>query len=52
MHPLVIGGTVLAVVAGALFIAVERKSAAPMLPLSLFADPTFSAAVRSASSRT
>ena len=45
MHPLVIGGTVLAVVAGALFIAVERKSAAPMLPLSLFADPTFSAAV-------
>lgn len=44
-HPLVLGGIALAVVAGGLFIAVEKKSAAPMLPLSLFADRTFSAAV-------
>jgi DHA2 family methylenomycin A resistance protein-like MFS transporter len=40
-----LGGIALAVVAGGLFIVVEKKSAAPMLPLSLFADRTFSAAV-------
>jgi DHA2 family methylenomycin A resistance protein-like MFS transporter len=44
-HPLVISGLVLALAAGGAFIAVERKSRAPMLPLSLFAERTFSAAV-------
>jgi DHA2 family methylenomycin A resistance protein-like MFS transporter len=44
-HPLVLGGIALAIAACAAFVAVERQSAAPMLPLSLFADRTFSAAV-------
>ncbi|SAL26429.1 MFS transporter [Caballeronia telluris] len=44
-HPLVLGGIALAIAAGIAFVAVERWSAAPMLPLSLFADRTFSAAV-------
>jgi MFS transporter, DHA2 family, methylenomycin A resistance protein len=44
-HPLVIGGLVLALAAGGAFIVIERKSRAPMLPLSLFAERTFSAAV-------
>jgi DHA2 family methylenomycin A resistance protein-like MFS transporter len=44
-HPLVTGGLVLALAAGGGFIAVERRSRAPMLPLSLFAERTFSAAV-------
>ncbi|SAK57575.1 major facilitator transporter [Caballeronia hypogeia] len=44
-HPLVAGGLVLALAAGGAFIAVERKSRAPMLPLSLFSERTFSAAV-------
>ncbi|AQH01227.1 MFS transporter [Burkholderia sp. KK1] len=44
-HPLVIGGFVLALAAGGAFIAVERGSRAPMLPLALFAERTFSAAV-------
>ncbi|RDK00405.1 MFS transporter [Paraburkholderia lacunae] len=44
-HPLVAGGLVLALVASGAFIAVERRVAAPMLPLSLFSKRTFSAAV-------
>lgn len=44
-HPLVLGGIALAAAAGALLFATERRSAAPMLPLTLFRDRTFSAAV-------
>jgi MFS transporter, DHA2 family, methylenomycin A resistance protein len=44
LHPLVLGGLALAVVSAAGFIATERRTRAPMLPLSLFADRTFSAA--------
>lgn len=44
-HPLVLGGLVLAGAAGALFVLVESRSAAPMLPLSLFASGGFSRAV-------
>jgi MFS transporter, DHA2 family, methylenomycin A resistance protein len=44
-HPVVIGGIVLACTAATAFIAIERRTRAPMLPLSLFADGTFSAAV-------
>jgi DHA2 family methylenomycin A resistance protein-like MFS transporter len=44
-HPLVIGAFVLALAAGGAFVAIERGSRAPMLPLSLFAERTFSAAV-------
>jgi MFS transporter, DHA2 family, methylenomycin A resistance protein len=44
-HPLVIGGVVLALTAVAGFIAVERRTRAPMLPLALFTERTFSAAV-------
>src|SRR5262249_46882452 len=39
----VAGGYALAAVAGSLFLWVEAKRAAPMLPLSLFASRTFSA---------
>ncbi len=42
--PLVLTGFALAVAAGATFVAVEARSAQPMLPLRLFADRTFSAA--------
>nr|WP_244158648.1 MFS transporter [Caballeronia fortuita] len=45
MHPLVVGALVLALATGGAFIAIERNSRAPMLPLSLFAERTFSAAV-------
>ncbi|WP_250479001.1 MFS transporter [Caballeronia sp. AAUFL_F1_KS47] len=45
MHPLVIGALLLALAAGGAFIAIERESRTPMLPLSLFAERTFSAAV-------
>ncbi|WP_374729941.1 MFS transporter [Caballeronia temeraria] len=44
-HPLVIGALVLALASGGAFIAIERKSRAPMLPPALFAERTFSAAV-------
>ena len=44
-HPLVAGGFVLALLAAGAFIAVESRSASPMLPLSLFSKRTFSAAV-------
>jgi MFS transporter, DHA2 family, methylenomycin A resistance protein len=44
-HPLVMGGLALAAACGALFVLAESRSASPMLPLSLFRDRTFSAAV-------
>ncbi len=43
-HPLVIAGAVMAVVAGALFVLVEHRSKAPMLPLGFFARPNFTPA--------
>lgn len=43
--PVVIGGYVLAVVAGAAFLLVERTRARPMMPLWLFRSRTFSVAV-------
>ncbi|RKP43828.1 MFS transporter [Trinickia fusca] len=44
-NPFVVGSFVLAGLATLAFVAVEAKSAAPMLPLSLLRDTTFSAAV-------
>jgi len=44
-HPLVGGGFALALIAASAFIAVESRGTAPMLPLSLFRQRTFSAAV-------
>lgn len=44
-HPLVIGGGILAVVAGIAFYLVETKSSEPMLPLGLFHLPNFSPSV-------
>jgi DHA2 family methylenomycin A resistance protein-like MFS transporter len=44
-HPLVVGAFALALVAGIAFVVAQARSAAPMLPLSLFRDRTFSAAV-------
>ncbi|SFV09890.1 MFS transporter [Pseudoduganella namucuonensis] len=44
-HGLVLGGLGLALAAGALFLAVEARSAAPMLPLTLFRKPGFGGAV-------
>ena len=44
-HPLVIGGGILAVVAGIAFHYVETKSSEPMLPLGLFRVPNFSSSV-------
>lgn len=41
--PLLPGGIVLGVIATITFIAVERRSSDPMLPLGLFASPHFSA---------
>ncbi|WP_375425211.1 MFS transporter [uncultured Friedmanniella sp.] len=43
--PAVLGLAVVAVLATAAFVAVERRAAEPVLPLSLFADRTFRAAV-------
>ena len=40
--PLVLGGFALAVAAGGAFVAVEARSARPMLPLRLFENRTFS----------
>ncbi|MEM5437631.1 MFS transporter [Paraburkholderia diazotrophica] len=45
MHPLVGGSFVLALIAAAAFIISERHAHAPMLPLALFGNRTFSAAV-------
>lgn len=42
-EPSVIGSLALAVVSGAAFVAVERRSSAPMLDLSLFRIPAFTA---------
>jgi MFS transporter, DHA2 family, methylenomycin A resistance protein len=39
----VLAGFAIALLAGACFIAVERRGSQPMLPLSLFANPTFRA---------
>jgi DHA2 family methylenomycin A resistance protein-like MFS transporter len=44
-HPLVAGGLGLALVTALAFIATERRVATPMLPLALFSNRTFSAAV-------
>jgi len=44
-HPLVAGGFVLALLAGVAFVAVEARVRSPMLPLWLFGNRTFSAAV-------
>jgi len=44
-HPLVRGGLLLAVVAGALFVLVQARSKSPMLPLGLFRQVPFSGAV-------
>ena len=44
-HPLVIGGGVLAVVAGIAFYFAETKSNEPMIPFGLFRLPNFSPAV-------
>ncbi|MFC0573588.1 MFS transporter [Paraburkholderia solisilvae] len=44
-HPLVAGGLGLALVTALAFIATERRVATPMLPLALFGNRTFSAAV-------
>jgi DHA2 family methylenomycin A resistance protein-like MFS transporter len=44
-HSLVAGGFMLALVAGVAFIAVESRVREPMLPLGLFGNRTFSAAV-------
>jgi len=44
LHPLVITGAIVAVVAGTLFILVEHRSKAPMLPLGFFARPNFTPA--------
>ncbi|MCA8253306.1 MFS transporter [Burkholderia sp. AU31624] len=44
-HPVVAGGFALAALAALAFVAVETRTATPMLPLSLFRHRTFSAAV-------
>ncbi|WP_446900589.1 MFS transporter [Burkholderia sp. YIM B11467] len=44
-HPIVAGGFALAALAALAFVAVESRTATPMLPLSLFRHRTFSAAV-------
>ncbi|RQT20771.1 MFS transporter [Burkholderia contaminans] len=44
-HPVVAGGFALAALAALGFVAVEARTATPMLPLSLFRHRTFSAAV-------
>jgi len=45
MHPLVGGSFVLALLACIAFVVTERRAAAPMLPLQLLGNRTFSAAV-------
>ncbi|HEY3599863.1 MAG TPA: MFS transporter [Paraburkholderia sp.] len=44
-HPLVAGSFVVALLAALAFVATERRAATPMLPLTLFSNRTFSAAV-------
>jgi DHA2 family methylenomycin A resistance protein-like MFS transporter len=44
-HPLVIGGAILAIVAGTAFYFAEANSSEPMLPLGLFRVPNFSPSV-------
>ncbi|TKC92623.1 MFS transporter [Trinickia terrae] len=44
-HPLIAGSFALALIATVAFLAVQAKSDMPMLPLPLFRDATFSAAV-------
>ena len=44
-HPLVQGGFAVALVAGSLFLLVEKKVSSPMLPLQLFRQAAFSGAV-------
>lgn len=44
-NPLIVGALVTAVLAAFAFVAIEAKSRAPMVPLSLLRDTTFSAAV-------
>jgi len=44
-HPIVIGGGILAVLAGAAFYFAEAKSSEPMLPLALFRVPNFSPSI-------
>ncbi|WP_244817096.1 MFS transporter [Caballeronia sp. Lep1P3] len=44
-HPLVLAGLIVALATASAFVAFERKCRAPMLPRSLFAHRTFSAAV-------
>jgi MFS transporter, DHA2 family, methylenomycin A resistance protein len=44
-HPIVAAGSLLALAAGAAFIAVEARSASPMLPLSFFRLPGFTPAI-------
>ncbi|MEK7886012.1 MFS transporter [Burkholderia contaminans] len=44
-HPVVVGGFALAALAALAFVAVQARTATPMLPLSLFRHRTFSAAV-------
>jgi len=41
-HPIVLGGFIIFAVAGALFVAIEARGQAPMLPLELFSNRTFS----------
>jgi DHA2 family methylenomycin A resistance protein-like MFS transporter len=44
-HPLILGALAASVLAAFAFVAVEAKSRAPMIPLALLRDKTFSAAV-------
>jgi DHA2 family methylenomycin A resistance protein-like MFS transporter len=44
-HPMVVAGTLLALGATAAFIAVEARTASPMLPLQFFRQPGFSPAI-------
>ena len=44
-HPLIVGALAASVLAALAFLAVEAKSQAPMVPLALWRDRTFSAAV-------
>jgi MFS transporter, DHA2 family, methylenomycin A resistance protein len=45
MHPLVIGGIVVALLAASGFVLIERRASAPMLPPALFRDRTFNSAI-------
>jgi MFS transporter, DHA2 family, methylenomycin A resistance protein len=43
-HPVVLGGILLAITAGSIFVVVEARTANPVLPLSLFQSPGFAPA--------